>query len=131
MGYETICHRLSTPQRPEAPGVPFFFIRVDRAGNISKRQSATHFHFSKSGGTRSLWNIYEAFAQPGRIVPQLAEMPDGRVYLWVARTITHEPHAWGLPGKTFDWPGLRRSMPRAWSIRRAWTRTRRTRRPRP
>ena len=102
VGYETICHRLSTLQRPEAPGVPFFFIRVDRAGNISKRQSATHFHFSKSGGTCPLWNVYEAFAQPGRIVPQLAEMPDGRVYLWVARTITHEPQAWGLPGKTFS-----------------------------
>ena len=102
VGFETICHRLSTLQRPEAPGVPFFFIRVDRAGNISKRQSATHFHFSKSGGTCPLWNVYEAFTQPGRIVPQLAEMPDGRVYLWIARTVTHEPHAWGLPGKTFS-----------------------------
>ena len=46
VGFETVCHRLSTLQRAEAPGVPFFFIRVDRAGNISKRQSATHFHFS-------------------------------------------------------------------------------------
>ena len=74
-------------QRPSARGVPFFFIRVDRAGNISKRQSATHFHFSKIGGTCPLWNVYEAFAQPGRIVPQVARMPDGRAYLWVARTV--------------------------------------------
>ena len=50
VGYEMVCHRLSTLQRSDAPGVPFFFIRVDRAGNISKRQSATHFHFSKSCG---------------------------------------------------------------------------------
>lgn len=102
VGFETVCHRLSTLQRPNAPGVPFFFIRVDRAGNISKRQSATHFHFSKTGGTCPLWNVYEAFAQPGRILPQLAIMPDGRVYLWIARTVTHEGQGWGKPGKAFS-----------------------------
>ena len=102
VGFETVCHRLSTLQRADAPGVPFFFIRVDRAGNISKRQSATHFHFSKTGGTCPLWVVYEAFTQPGRIVPQLASMPDGRVYLWIARTISHEGAGWGAPGKTFS-----------------------------
>jgi len=102
VGFETVCHRLSTLQRAEAPGVPFFFIRVDRAGNISKRQSATHFHFSKTGGTCPLWVVYEAFTQPGRIVPQLASMPDGRVYLWIARTIAHAGQGWGAPGKTFS-----------------------------
>lgn len=102
VGFETVCHRLSTLQRADAPGVPFFFIRVDRAGNISKRQSATHFHFSKTGGTCPLWVVYEAFTQPGRIVPQLASMPDGRVYLWIARTISHAGSGWGSPGKTFS-----------------------------
>jgi len=102
VGFETVCHRLSTLQRPSARGVPFFFIRVDRAGNISKRQSATHFHFSKIGGTCPLWNVYEAFAQPGRIVPQLARMPDGRSYLWVARTVSRSAGGWGAPGKTFS-----------------------------
>ncbi|MDR2326782.1 MAG: short-chain fatty acyl-CoA regulator family protein [Acidovorax sp.] len=102
VGFETVCHRLSTLQRAEAPGLPFFFIRVDRAGNISKRQSATHFHFSKTGGTCPLWNVYEAFAQPGRILPQLAAMPDGRVYLWIARSVTHDGLGWGMPGKTFS-----------------------------
>ncbi len=105
VGFETVCHRLSTLQRPSARGVPFFFIRVDRAGNISKRQSATHFHFSKIGGTCPLWNVYEAFAQPGRIVPQLARMPDGRAYLWVARTVTRGgggAGGWGAPGKEFS-----------------------------
>lgn len=101
VGFEMVCHRLSTLQRADAPGVPFFFIRVDRAGNISKRQSATHFHFSKTGGSCPLWNVYEAFAQPGRILPQLASMPDGRVYLWVARRISHPGGGWGQPGKTF------------------------------
>jgi len=101
VGFETICHRLSTLQRPDARGVPFFFIRVDRAGNISKRQSATDFHFSRVGGTCPLWNVYEAFAQPGRILTQLARMPDGRTYLWVARTVARGNGGYGAPSKTF------------------------------
>ncbi len=101
-GFEMVCHRLSTLQRPDARGVPFFFIRVDRAGNVSKRQSATHFHFSKSGGTCPLWNVYEAFAQPGRIIPQLARMPDGRAYLWVARTVSRAHGGYAAATKTFS-----------------------------
>jgi XRE family transcriptional regulator, fatty acid utilization regulator len=100
-GFETVSHRLSTLQRPGACGVPFFFVRVDRAGNISKRQSATDFHFSRVGGTCPLWNVYEAFAQPGHILTQLASMPDGRTYLWVARTVSHGRGGYGVPGKTF------------------------------
>ncbi|MGB0437214.1 MAG: acetate metabolism transcriptional regulator RamB [Mycobacterium sp.] len=99
--YETICHRLSTLQRPSMRGVPFSFVRVDRAGNMSKRQSATGFHFSSSGGTCPLWNVYETFANPGKILVQLAEMPDGRSYMWVARTVERRASRYGQPGKTF------------------------------
>ena len=101
VGFETVCHRLSTLQRQNARGVPFFFIRVDRAGNISKRQSATDFHFSRVGGTCPLWNVYEAFANPGRILTQLARMPDERIYLWIARTVSHGRGGYGAPTKTF------------------------------
>lgn len=101
VGFETVCQRLSSLQRPGAMGVPFFFVRVDRAGNISKRQSATDFHFSRSGGTCPLWNVYEAFAQPGRIVTQVARMPDERTYLWIARTVHGALGGYGVPGKTF------------------------------
>lgn len=101
VGFETACHRLSTLQRPSARGIPFFFIRVDRAGNISKRQSATDFHFSRVGGTCPLWNVYEAFANPGRVLTQLARMPDERTYLWIARTVSHGRGGYGAPGKTF------------------------------
>ena len=100
-GFETICHRLSTLQRPSARGVPFFFVRVDRAGNVSKRQSATAFHFSRVGGTCPLWNVYEAFTQPGQILRQLAKLPDGRVYLWIARTVSRGAGGYGTPRKTF------------------------------
>ncbi|MFF3687020.1 short-chain fatty acyl-CoA regulator family protein [Streptomyces sp. NPDC002187] len=101
LGYETVCHRLSTLQRPRLRGVPFSFVRVDRAGNMSKRQSATGFHFSRAGGTCPLWNVYEAFAAPGRIHVQIAAMPDGQRYLWTARAITRQRGGWGEPGKTF------------------------------
>jgi predicted transcriptional regulator/transcriptional regulator with XRE-family HTH domain len=101
VGFETACHRLSTLQRPGARGVPFFFIRVDRAGNISKRQSATDFHFSRIGGTCPLWNVYEAFSQPDRILTQLARMPDERTYLWVARAVSHGQGGYHAPRKTF------------------------------
>jgi len=101
VGFETTCHRLSSLQRPGARGVPFFFIRVDRAGNISKRQSATDFHFSRIGGTCPLWNVYEAFAQPDRILTQLARMPDERTYLWIARSVSHGLGGYHAPRKTF------------------------------
>ncbi len=101
LGYETVCHRLSTLQRPRLRGVPFSFVRVDRAGNMSKRQSATGFHFSRAGGTCPLWNVYEAFAAPGRIHLQVAEMPDGQRYLWTARAVTRHRGGWGEPGKTY------------------------------
>ncbi|MGI3163895.1 short-chain fatty acyl-CoA regulator family protein [Pseudooceanicola sp. 200-1SW] len=102
VGFETTCHRLSTLQRPQARGVPFFFIRVDRAGNISKRQSATDFHFSRIGGSCPLWNVYEAFARPGEVLTQAAQMPDGRRYLWIARTVTHGGGGYGEPVKRFS-----------------------------
>jgi hypothetical protein len=101
VGYETVAHRLSTLQRPGARGVPFIFVRVDRAGNISKRQSATSFHFSRVGGSCPLWNVYEAFVHPGEIQTQLAQMPDGRSYLWVARTVSRRYGGYGTLGKTF------------------------------
>ncbi|OBJ11497.1 acetate metabolism transcriptional regulator RamB [Mycobacterium sp. 1465703.0] len=101
ISYETIAHRLSTLQRPSMRGVPFSFVRVDRAGNMSKRQSASGFHFSSSGGTCPLWNVYETFANPGKILVQIAQMPDGRNYMWVARTVERRAARYGQPGKTF------------------------------
>ena len=101
VGFETACHRLSTLQRADARGVPFFFVRVDRAGNISKRQSATDFHFSRIGGSCPLWNLYEAFGQPGRILTQLAAMPDERAYLWIARAVSRGRPGYDAPARTF------------------------------
>ncbi|MBA0125034.1 hypothetical protein SAMN06265360_10358 [Haloechinothrix alba] len=102
VGFETVCHRLSTLQRPKKRGIPFSFVRVDRAGNMSKRQSAAGFHFSRVGGSCPLWTVYEAFASPGKILTQVAEMPDGKRYFWIARTVYRNIGGYGTPGKIFS-----------------------------
>ena len=101
MGWESVCHRLSTMQRPNARGVPFSFVRVDRAGNMSKRQSATGFPFSRSGGTCPLWSVYEAFSAADHVITQVAAMPDGQRYLWIARTVIRHHGGYNQPGKVF------------------------------
>ena len=101
VGFETVCHRLSTLQRPDARGVPFIFVRTDSAGNISKRQSATAFHFSRVGGNCPLWVVHHAFAQPGQFTTQVAQMPDGRSYFWIARTTPPSQGRYLGPTKSF------------------------------
>lgn len=88
VSFEAVCHRLSSLQRPGAKGIPFFFVRVDKAGNVSKRQSVSGFHFARSGGSCALWNVHDAFSAPGKILTQVAQMPDGKTYFCIARTVT-------------------------------------------
>lgn len=83
--FEQTCHRLSTLQREDARGVPFFFCRVDMAGNITKRHSATRLQFARFGGACPLWIVHEAVAIPDRILVQLAETPDGVRYVSMAK----------------------------------------------
>lgn len=85
--FEQVCHRLSTLQRPGRPGIPFFLVKTDIAGNVLKRSSATRFRFARFGGPCPLWNVYRAFAQPGRVLVQVAQTPDGVSYLSIARTV--------------------------------------------
>jgi XRE family transcriptional regulator, fatty acid utilization regulator len=99
--FEQVCHRLSTLQRPGAHGVPCYFVRVDQAGNITKRHSATRFLFARFGGACRLWNVHEAFGQPGRILVQLAEMPDGTRYLCLGRSIVKRSGAWLRPNRQY------------------------------
>jgi predicted transcriptional regulator/DNA-binding XRE family transcriptional regulator len=101
VGFEAVCHRLSTMQRPGCAGLPMFFVRVDRAGNVSKRQSATAFHFSRVGGSCPLWIVYEAFSHPGQVLRQVARMPDGGTYLWIARQVSSGPAGFNSAGKSF------------------------------
>lgn len=98
---EQVCHRLSTLQRPSQRGVPMYFLRMDAAGNVTKRHSATRFHFARFGGTCPLWNVHEAAQTPDRFVVQVAETPDGVRYLCVARSIVKPSGSFVRPGRRY------------------------------
>lgn len=100
VSYEQACHRLSTLQRNGARGVPFFFLRVDPAGNVSKRFSAAGFPFARFGGNCPRWVVHAAFATPGSVRVQVAQLPEGPAYLCFARTITAPHSHWGDPPAT-------------------------------
>ena len=86
VSFEMVCQRLTTLQRKGAQGVPFFFLRIDKAGNVTKRFNATPFTLAEQGGSCPVWNIHGAFATPGIIVPQLVELPDAGQFFTISRT---------------------------------------------
>ncbi len=98
---EQVAHRLSTLQRPGAKGVPFFFVRVDQAGTITKRHSATRLQFARFGGACPLWNVHRAFETPGRFLRQLAETPDGVRYISLARDVSKPGGSYGAPVRRY------------------------------
>ena len=86
--FEQIAHRLTTLQKPGQEGVPFFFIRVDAAGNVSKRLDSAGFPFARHGGSCPLWSLHQAFRTPREILTEWVELPDGERFFSVARTVT-------------------------------------------
>ncbi|QFU15120.1 helix-turn-helix domain-containing protein [Microvirga thermotolerans] len=99
--FEQVAHRLTTLARPGARGIPFFLVRVDSAGNVSKRFSSGRFPFSQYGGTCPLWNVHATFKAPGQIVTQIVELPDMSRWFSVARTVRRASTAWGTPDPQF------------------------------
>jgi hypothetical protein len=99
VSFEQVCHRLTTLRRPGVEGVPFHFIRVDIAGNISKRFSASGIHIARFGAACPRWNVYDAFGTPGMLRVQLSRMPDGSTYFCIAQTTerTRAATTGGLP----------------------------------
>lgn len=98
---EQVAHRLSTLQRPGAKGIPFFFVRVDQAGTITKRHSATRLQFARFGGACPLWNVHRAFELPGQFLRQLAETPDGVRYISLARDVSKPAGRFGAPVRRY------------------------------
>ncbi|MBY5973922.1 helix-turn-helix domain-containing protein [Pseudooceanicola marinus] len=98
---EQVAHRLSTLQRPGAKGIPFFFVRVDQAGTITKRHSATRLQFARYGGACPLWNVHRAFETPGQFLRQLAETPDGVRYVSLSRDVSKSGGRWGAPRRRY------------------------------
>jgi predicted transcriptional regulator/transcriptional regulator with XRE-family HTH domain len=87
MSFEQVCHRLTTLRRKGQEGLPFHLIRVDIAGNISKRFSASGIQMARFGAACPRWNVYDSFATPGTLRVQVSEMPDGQRFFCVARTV--------------------------------------------
>ena len=98
---EQVAHRLSTMQRTGSKGIPFFFVRVDQAGTITKRHSATQLQFARFGGACPLWNVHRAFETPGQILRQLAQTPDGVQYLCLALDISKRGGSFRAPVQRF------------------------------
>ena len=88
VSFEQVAHRLTTLQRQGEEGVPFFFIRVDAAGNVSKRLDGAGFPFARHGGSCPLWSLHHAFRQPREIIPEWVALPDGEKFFTIVRTVT-------------------------------------------
>lgn len=97
VSFEQVCHRLSSMQRDGARGVPFFFLRVDPAGNVSKRFSASGFPFMRYGGTCPRWVTHLAFSTPGSIRVQVSQLSKTETFLCFAKAITGRAARWGDP----------------------------------
>eukprot|EP00752_Nemacystus_decipiens_P000677 g677.t1 len=87
VSFEQACHRATTLQREGAQGVPFFFLRIDKAGNVTKRFNATGFQLAEHGGACPRLDVHTSFRTPGRIVPQFVELPDGSQFFVFSRTV--------------------------------------------
>ena len=85
VSYEQAAHRLTTLGRPGARGVPFFMLKQDVAGNVSKRFAAEPLPLARFGGGCPRWRVHRALRLPGEPVVDLVETPDGRRYLTFAR----------------------------------------------
>jgi predicted transcriptional regulator/transcriptional regulator with XRE-family HTH domain len=95
--FEQTAHRLTTLQKPGQERAPFFFIRVDEAGNVSKRLDGAGFPFAQHGGGCPLWSVHQAFRTPRQIVTQWLELPDGQKFFSIARTVTAGGGGFGAP----------------------------------
>jgi len=95
--FEQTAHRLTTLQKPGQERVPFFFIRVDPAGNVSKRLDGAGFPFARHGGGCPLWSVHHVFRRPREVITQWLELPDGQRFFSIARTVTAGGGGFGAP----------------------------------
>jgi predicted transcriptional regulator len=87
VSFEQAANRLTMLQRQGAQGVPFFMLEVDNAGNRFRRAGATSYPHARFGGGCPKLAVHAAFAQPGQVLVEAVEMPDGAEFLTIARTL--------------------------------------------
>lgn len=95
--FEQVCHRMTSLRRPGREGVPFHLLRIDMAGNISKRFSASGIRIARFSGACPRWNVHAAFLTPGMIRVQISRMPDNVVYFCIARTLRSDRGGYNAP----------------------------------
>lgn len=87
-GFEQVAHRLTTLQRVGVRGLPFFMLRIDRAGQVSKRHAGASGSPLVASATRCpLWNIHGAFARPGELLHDLLELDDGSRWVTLSQSV--------------------------------------------
>ncbi|NIJ09490.1 hypothetical protein FHS31_003123 [Sphingomonas vulcanisoli] len=87
VSYEQAAQRLTTLDRSGARGIPFFLLRVDRAGNVSKRLAgAEGGAIARAGQDCPRWRLAEA--RHDRTIAQWVEMPDGARSFTLLRAVT-------------------------------------------
>jgi predicted transcriptional regulator len=87
VSFEQVANRLTMLQRPGAVGLPFFLMEIDNAGNRFRRSGAQGYPHAKFGGACPKLNVHAAFAQPGQVLVEQVEMPDGAGFLTISRTL--------------------------------------------
>jgi XRE family transcriptional regulator, fatty acid utilization regulator len=91
-GFEQVAHRLTTLQRVGARGLPFFMIRIDRAGQSSKRYAgASNSPLVETDARCPLWQLHNAFDRPGQLVRHIVELEDESRWFTLARTVQPQP----------------------------------------
>lgn len=95
VSYEQAANRLTMLQRPGRPAIPFFLLEIDNAGHRLRRAGAQGFPQARFGGGCPKLNIHAAFAQPGQVIVDRVEMPDGAAFLLVSRTLEGPQSAFG------------------------------------
>lgn len=87
-GFEQVAHRLTTLQRVGARGLPLFMLRIDRAGQGSKRYAGASQSPLVDGDARCpLWAIHTAFSRPGEVIADLVELEDGSRWFTQSRSV--------------------------------------------
>jgi predicted transcriptional regulator len=87
VSFEQAATRLTTLARTGAAGVPFFLMEVDQAGNRLRHAGAAGFPHSRFGGGCVKLAVHVAFGQPGQVIAEPVEMPDGTRFLTISRTL--------------------------------------------
>jgi len=103
--YETVAHRICNLSDPKQKGLPMHFVRVDVAGNISKRYSATGIRFPPYSGACPKSAFHMAFLTPNTLARQYEVFPDGGTYFCFAKVVS-EPKRGSLARGTVYSIGL-------------------------